>query len=148
MNLLSPVSELMTKDLITVNPEDKLMAVKKIFDEHRIHHIPVVRFRKIVGIISKTDLLYFLKGMGKVRHPDVMNEGRLLITNVKEIMTTGLGILEPTDRINVALEVFRKNILHALPVVENDELVGILTTHDIIVALADKKWVNGNGNGN
>lgn len=139
MNLLTPVSELMTKGLITVNPEDKLMTVKKIFDEHRIHHIPVVRFRKIVGIISKTDLLYFLKGMGNVRHPDAMNEGRLLITRAQEIMTTGLGKLEPTDRINVALEVFRENILHALPVVENDELVGILTTHDIIVALADKK---------
>lgn len=139
MNLLTPVSELMTKDLITVNPEDKLMAVKKIFDENRIHHIPVVRFRKIVGIISKTDLLYFMKGVANFRHPDVMNEGRLLITRAQEIMTTGLGKLEPTDRINVALEVFRENILHALPVVENDELVGILTTHDIIVALADKK---------
>jgi len=139
MNLLTPVSELMTKNLITVNPEDKLMAVKKIFDENRIHHIPVVRFRKIVGIISKTDLLYFIKGMGNTRHPDVLNEGRLLITRAQEIMTTGLGVLEPTDRVNAALEVFRENILHAIPIIENDELVGILTTHDIITALADKK---------
>ena len=139
MNLLTPVSELMTKELITVNPEDKLMAVKKIFDNHNIHHIPVVRFRKIVGIVSKTDLLYFLKGMGNARRPDVLNEGRLLITRVQDIMTTGLAKLAPTDRVNVALEVFRENILHALPVVEDDELVGIITTHDIITALADKK---------
>lgn len=139
MNLLAPVSELMTQELITVNPEDKLMAVKKIFDNNKIHHVPVVRFRKIVGIISKTDLLYFLKGMGNARHPDVLNEGRLLITRAQNIMTTGLATLAPTDRINAALEVFRENILHAIPIVENDELVGILTTHDIIRALADKK---------
>ena len=139
MNLLTPVAELMTKELITVNPEDKLMAVKKIFDNHKIHHVPVVRFRKIVGIISKTDLLYFLKGMGNARRPDVLNEGRLLVTRVQDIMTTGLAKLAPTDRVNVALEVFRENILHAIPVVENDELVGIITTHDIITALADKK---------
>jgi len=138
MNLLTPVSELMTKDLITVNPEDKLMVIKKIFDNNRIHHIPVVRFRKIVGIISKTDLLFFMKGMGMPRHADALNEGRLLVTRAQEIMTTGLATLESTARINVALEVFRENILHALPVIENDELVGILTTHDIIVALADK----------
>jgi len=139
MNLLTPVSELMTKELITVNPADRLMAVRKIFDENKIHHIPVVRFRKIVGIISKSDLLYFMKGLGTVNNPVDINQGRLLITQAQDIMTTGLAKLAPTDRINVALEVFRENILHAIPVVENDELVGILTTHDIIIALADKK---------
>jgi len=139
MNLLTPVSELMTKELITVNPADKLIAVRKIFDENKIHHIPVVRFRKIVGIISKSDLLYFMKGLGNVNNPVDLNQGRLLITQAQDIMTTGLAKMAPTDRINVALEVFRENILHAIPVVENDELVGILTTHDIITALADKK---------
>jgi len=139
MNLLTPVSELMTKELITVNPADKLISVRKIFDENRIHHIPVVRFRKIVGIISKSDLLYFMKGLGNVNNPIDLNQGRLLITKAQDIMTTGLAKLAPTDRINVALEIFRENILHAIPVVKNDELVGILTTHDIITALAEKK---------
>ena len=141
MNLLTPVSELMTKDLITVNPADKLKVVKLIFDTHNIHHIPVVRYRKIVGIISKTDLLHYLKGMGNLPYKDPRNEGRLLLTTAEDIMTTGIGKLEPTDRIDVALDVFRKNIFHALPVVENDELVGIITTHDIITALADKRLV-------
>jgi len=139
MNQLTPLSEIMTTDLITVNPEDKLMKVKEIFDNNLIHHIPVVRFRKIVGIISKSDLLFFMKGMGMPRHADALNEGRLLVTRAQEIMTKGLAKLEPTDRINAALEIFRENILHALPIVKNDELIGILTTHDIITALADKK---------
>ncbi|MEM8909876.1 MAG: CBS domain-containing protein, partial [Bacteroidota bacterium] len=49
----------MTTKLLTVNPKDKLQEVKKIFDDHRIHHLPVVRYKTIVGLISKTDLLYF-----------------------------------------------------------------------------------------
>ena len=140
MNLLTPVSELMTKKLITVNPEDKLRVVKEIFDSNNIHHIPVVRYRKIVGIISKADLLYYLKGMGNSGYKDALNEERLQLATAEDIMTTGLGKLEPTDRIDVALDVFLKNIFHALPVVENDELVGIITTHDIITALAEKKF--------
>jgi len=80
-----------------------------------------------------------MKGLGNVNNPIDLNQGRLLITKAQDIMTTGLAKLAPTDRINVALEIFRENILHAIPVVKNDELVGILTTHDIITALAEKK---------
>ncbi len=140
MNLLAPVSSIMTKKLITVNPEDKLIEVKRLFDEHKIHHLPVVRFTKIVGIISKTDLLYFLKGLGRDESGEAyLNEVRLSNYTAEEIMTSGMAKLEPEDRINVALEVFKINMFHALPVVKNDELVGILTTYDIIKTLANEK---------
>ena len=52
-------------------------------------------------------------------------------------MTTKLAKLEPTDRVNVALEVFRVNKFHALPVVEGEDMLkGIVTTFDIIDYLA------------
>jgi acetoin utilization protein AcuB len=56
MNAFAPISTIMSSDLVTVNPEDNLLIVKKLFESHTFHHLPVVRFRKIVGIISKTDL--------------------------------------------------------------------------------------------
>ena len=140
MNLLAPVSTIMTKDLITVNPKDKLTEVKRLFEENSIHHLPVVRFKTLVGIISKTDLLHFLKGLGKdTTGEQYLNEVRLNNYCAEDIMTSGMAKLEPDDRINVALEVFKVNLFHALPVVENDELVGILTTYDIIKTLADEK---------
>ncbi|MEM1321869.1 MAG: CBS domain-containing protein [Bacteroidota bacterium] len=126
----------MTTNLITVNPQDKLEKVKAIFDEHNIHHLPVVRYKEIVGIISKTDLLYFLKGLGDDQYQAVLNTARLKNYNADQIMTTGLAKLESTDRINVALEVFKTNLFHAIPIVDNDELVGILTTYDIIDELS------------
>lgn len=138
MNILAPVSTLMTTDLITVNPGDKLSEVKEIFDNNNIHHIPVVRFRKLVGIISKSDLLSFLKGMRNDSTTKVINNTRLNNYTAEAIMTRGVAKLEPDDRINVALDIFKINKFHALPVIDKGNLVGILTTYDLLNALANQ----------
>ena len=139
MNVLAPVSSIMTTKLITVNPKDRLEDVKKVFDENKIHHLPVVRYKEIVGIISKTDLMFFLKGLGdNTEYDDVLNYTRLKNYCAEDIMTKGLAKMEPTDRINVALSVFKENLFHAIPIVENGELVGIITTYDIIKALSEE----------
>lgn len=142
MNILAPVFTIMTKDLLTVNPADKLAYVQHLFNENRIHHLPVVRFQKIVGIISKTDLLSFLKGASNYgEDKSYMNTTRLNNYLAEDIMTSRMAKLEPTDRIDVAIEVFKENLFHALPVVEHDKLVGIVTTYDIIQALATQEAV-------
>jgi acetoin utilization protein AcuB len=137
MDILAPISQIMSKELITVSEKDKLTVVKEIFEKHNIHHIPVVRFKSIVGIISKTDYLYFVRGFTQNEEDRFINESRLKAYTADEIMTTGMAKVEPADRINVALEIFKINRFHAIPVVENDELVGIVTTHDIIIALSE-----------
>ena len=139
MNVMAPVSSIMTTKLFTVTPKDKLSDVKAIFDKNRIHHLPVVRYKTIVGIISKTDLLYFLKGAShQDGYENMLNEARLHNYTADEIMTTGMAKLASKDRIAVAIEVFKENLFHAIPVVDNDELVGIITTYDIIKALSVK----------
>jgi acetoin utilization protein AcuB len=137
MNLFSPISDIMTTDLVTVNPGDKLSHVKELFELQGIHHVPVVRFKTMVGIISKSDLLLFERGFSKDGYEDLVEKSRLGSYRAEDIMTTGMAKLEPTDRINVALEVFKENLFHAIPIVSNEELVGLLTTYDIIRALAD-----------
>lgn len=137
MDVLAPISKIMSKDLITVGEKDKLSVVKEIFEKHNIHHIPVVRFKSIVGIISKSDYLYFVRGFTQNEEDKFVNESRLKAYTADEIMTTGMAKVEPADRINVALEIFSINRFHAIPVVDNDELVGIVTTHDIICALSE-----------
>jgi len=139
MDVLAPISKIMSKDLITVNEKDKLSVVKEIFDKHNIHHIPVVRFRSIIGIISKTDYLFFVRGFTNNEEDRFVNESRLRAYTAEEIMTTEMVMVLPTDRIDVALEIFTINRFHAIPVVENDNLVGIVTTHDIIRALAEER---------
>ena len=138
MNVKAPVSSIMTKDLITVGPKDSLSKVQEIFEGHNIHHLPVVEFKKIVGIVSKTDFMAFLRGAGQNEMDRLINETRLRSYKAEDIMTHGLAKLEPDDRINVALDIFKMNRFHALPVVQDNELVGIITTHDIIRALAEE----------
>ncbi len=136
MNVLAPVKTIMSSNLITVNPADKLTRVKEIFDEHNIHHIPVVRFKELVGIISKSDFLHFLRGFSPNDEDRFVNYARLRAYTAEDIMTKGLAKLDPEDRINVALEIFLVNRFHAIPVVKGEELQGIVTTYDIIKTLA------------
>lgn len=138
MNIFAPVSSLMTdhKHLVTISPEEPLSKVKEIFETHKFHHIPVVRFREVVGIVSKTDFEHFMGGASHYEEDRFVNQLRLERTQVNEIMTKRLGKVAPDDRINVVLEVFLVNRFHALPVVEEDELVGIITPFDIMTALS------------
>ncbi len=139
MNLFAPISTIMTTELKTVGPSDTLMKIEDIFKSEKIHHIPVVVDDKIVGLISQSDYLFFMRGFTSDRDDQRMNGLRLRAFKANEIMTTSLATMEPDEKINIALEVFKKNLFHAIPIVENDLLVGIVTTFDIIEHLADDK---------
>lgn len=133
------VASLMTTHLITVSPDENLIKVRGIFDSHSFHHIPVVKNKEIVGLISRTDFEHYF-GAASVHSEDhLVNEMRLKRTLAEDIMTKRLGKVDPQDRINVALEIFCMNRFHALPVVDNNELVGIITPYDIMKAILDQK---------
>ena len=140
MNVLKPVSTIMAKQLITVDPSDRLRDVKEIFDKNNIHHIPVVRYKNIVGIVSKTDFDKFLHGSpkGSDNGDSLIENTRLDTWKVRDIMTDKLAKVDSKEPIRTALDLFRLNRFHALPVVDDEVLVGIITTFDIIDALADE----------
>ncbi len=140
MNLLIPVSKLMTTNLITASANDPLSLVKSKFEEHRIHHLLIADYKKLVGIISKSDLLYFLRGV-KINdvNEQFFNESRLVHYTAKDIMTEKMATISSDEPIRTAIDVFKENLFHALPVVDNGELVGIITTHDIIKALTEEE---------
>lgn len=122
----------MSTRLVTVDPDDRLSGVKEVFEKYNIHHIPVARDGKIQGLISKTDFLFFLRGFTKNEDDKFVNEARLRAYKAGEIMTTGLATMQPGEPISKALDIFRVNRFHAIPVVEAGNLVGIVTTFDII----------------
>ena len=138
MNLLAPVSEIMTKDVITIDIDDSFLEISKIFENRRIHHLPVLDEGKLAGIISKSDYLSY-KRCGEVGEVVFNNNMKINIRDFKarHFMTRGLAKLEPGDRINIALEIFKENLFHAILVVEDGVLKGILSTYDIIFHLAN-----------
>jgi acetoin utilization protein AcuB len=138
MDFTAPVSDFMTRKLVTVIPGDKMSVVKEIFDTQRIHHIPVVRYTTLVGFISKTDFMHFLRGIELSPYDKLVENSRMHHYTVEDVMTTGIATIESTTRLNVALQIFSENLFHAIPIVDNGELVGIITTFDIIKILVDE----------
>ena len=142
MNFTAPVSTLMTTRLVTVAPGDPVSMIKSIFEQQRLHHVLVVRHKTLLGIISKSDYLQFVRNadMAMADHQtrSMHNEPAWLNYKVEDIMTTGIATLESTDRINVALQVFAENRFHAIPVVDEGDVVGIITTYDIIRQLLEE----------
>jgi len=141
MNLLDKVSNIMSTDVICVNEDDTLASVRHIFQRHRIHHIPVLRDGLFVGILSKSDFSFFKKGFNDNPNNKIIQDVRLNNYTAKDIMTTKVAKLSKDDRINVVLEIFKENLFHAIPIIEDEKIVGIVTTYDIIKALADAKDV-------
>ena len=127
MNFTAPVSQFMTSKLITLAPGDTVSMALDLFRKHRIHHILVVRHKALLGIISTFDV--------NLRDS---NDNNFLNEQVENIMTTGIATLSSTDRLNVAIQLFSENLFHAIPVVDNDEVVGILTTLDIMKSLTSE----------
>lgn len=136
MNILDPISVIMTQNPVTVAVDDSLSVVAKIFGTHKIHHIPVVENGVLAGMISKSDFLFFKRGFSDSESDKSLEEVRMNNYTAKDIMTRKLAKLEPGDKINVAIEVFKENLFHGIPVVENNKVVGIVTTYDIIKQLA------------
>lgn len=134
MDLNAPISTIMTTDVASVTPKDRLEAVKKLFDERKIHHVPVIRFQGIVGLISKSDFQLFQR----IPNSDMdrfTEATRLKAFRAEEIMVTDLKVLSPQDPIQKAVDIFVENDFHCLPLVEGETFKGIITTMDIIKML-------------
>lgn len=129
----------MSTDLVTVHPEDTMKRVEELFKRHKIHHLPVVEDGKLIGMVSKSDYLFFKRGFNDQTTDQRLDLFRLKVWRVSNVMTTALAKMEPDDRINVALDVFEKNIFHAIPIVDQNKIVGIVTSLDIIRHLAKDK---------
>lgn len=118
-----PISSIMTKDVLSVKKNDTVQAVADILFRKGVHHIPVVNgSNRLEGIITSFDLLKL-----KIPH-EKFNE-----VLVKDVMTSKVATLEANELIGAAAQIFLKNLFHGIPIVNEDrELLGIVTTHDIL----------------
>lgn len=116
-----PLSSIMTRNVVTAGPNDKLSVAREIFMRNRVHHLPIVDGRKLVGILTTYDLF---KWNGKNGDNDS--------TLVRDVMTTHLATLEPDDKVGSAAELFLENLFHAVPIVKDGDLHGIVTSFDVL----------------
>ena len=127
-----PVSEIMTKDIIALNRGDDLERAEMLFKRHKIRHIPVVSEEVIIGMLSYSDLL-------RISFADAVDESETevdtLVYNmfsIEQVMVKNVTTVTADTTIKEVAKILAKEEFHALPVIENDYLVGIVTTTDLI----------------
>lgn len=133
-----PVSTIMTKNIIAVNRTDDLETAERLFKQHHIRHIPVVSGDVIIGMLSYTDLL-------RISFADAVNEDETEVDTVvynmftiDQVMSKKVVSVTSETTIKEVAEIITKNEFHALPVVDNGELVGIVTSTDLINFLIEQ----------
>ncbi len=132
------ISKIMSTDLITVNLSNNLVEAEKLFNENSIRHIPVVSGEDIIGMLSLTDLLRvsFVDTYGS-DESDVDTAVYNMLT-IEQVMVKNVVSVSSTQTIKEVVEVLAKNEFHALPVVDEGKLVGIVTTTDLLNYLLEQ----------
>ncbi|MBQ0733143.1 CBS domain-containing protein [Aquimarina celericrescens] len=138
MKKRTPVSKIMTSDVITLNSTNGLETAEMLFKKNKIRHIPVVKGDAIVGMLSYTDLL-------RISFADTVNEHESEVDTVvydmftiEQVMAKNLVSVTSDTTIKEVAEILSEREFHALPVVDHGKLAGIVTTTDLINYLLDQ----------
>ena len=122
------VSQFMSTDLFTVSPDDLIDLAASVMDWRHIRHVPVEdQEGRLVGLVTHRGLLRLMINSAA---------GHTKLTTVQEIMVRDPITVSPSTSSLEAMEIMRKNRLGCLPVVEGDQLVGIITSYDFLDATA------------
>jgi CBS domain-containing protein/gamma-glutamylcysteine synthetase len=123
------VGQFMATDLFTVRPDDLVDLAASVMDWRHIRHVPVEDEKgQLVGLVTHRALLRLLNG-------GVQSQNTNLLT-VREIMKTDPVTVTSTTPTLDALELMRANKVGCIPVVDDGQLVGIVTSYDFLDASA------------
>lgn len=131
-----PVSQIMSKELITLTPKDSLYDAEKLFKQYHIRHLPIVEDKKLVGVISYSDLL-------KISYADVNEEDDIETVvydmySIPQLMAKSPVTVSSDTNIKDVTETLANHTFHSIPVVDDGELVGIVTTTDLLKYFIDQ----------
>jgi len=125
----------MTKNIITVDMDDTLGHIQKIFSHHRFHHLLVVSGERLMGVISDRDLLKSISP-----YVDTMSETTRDVATLQkrahQVMSRKPVWISQDSSLKDAAETLLGNNISCLPVMDEDEaVVGVLTWKDLLKAL-------------
>ena len=121
------IREVMHPDPVTISPDTQLKEAYKVMEEKSIRHLPVVDKGKIAGIVTDRDLRLATSLLSKF--PFDTN------SVVAKVMSHPVQTAHPSDPIEIATRTMRELKIGCLPIVEDGNLVGIVTGMDMLDAL-------------
>lgn len=130
-----PVSIIMTENVVKLNLKDTLSKAEELFLKHNIRHLPVVNGDHVVGILSYTDLLRVGVAEGLDEEDRVIGATIYDMYSLEQVMTKDVVTIESHINVRKAAEILVKSGFRALPIIKDGNLVGMLTTTDLILFL-------------
>lgn len=117
------VKEIMTKDVATLNGDDTIETAAQLMKQHNVGSIPVCSGENVIGIITDRDIALRAVAEGQnTKHQ-----------TVRDIMSSAPALGNPTMDVHDAARIMSERQIRRLPIVENDNLVGMLSLGDIAV---------------
>lgn len=127
-----PISSIMTRNIISVDIHDGLDRAEHLFKKHNIRHMPVTRKKKIVGMLSMNDILRLSFADGAFMDEGSSQSDIYEMFNINQLMVRTPETVSSSDTIRDVTALLVKRKFHSLPVVDNGEVVGIVTTTDLL----------------
>jgi acetoin utilization protein AcuB len=124
------VKDSMTREVVVLSPEMTAADALAVCRERRIRHLPVLEEGRLVGLVSDRDLRSAAPALGDPGRTEALGKIR-----VSEVITREVVSASPDDPIEEAANTMRERKIGCLPVVEDEALVGILTSSDVMEAL-------------
>jgi CBS domain-containing protein len=123
--------DLMTRQILTIGPDDVLEHLEEHMESFRFRHLPVVEGHKLVGLITHKDLLHasstFLSASARERNELIHRQP------ARRIMQRDLVTVRPTDSLlDVAFLMWEARVGCVLVTEDDDTLVGIITEGDFL----------------
>ena len=132
------ISAIMTKDVITLSNQDSLETAERLFKANHIRHIPVVNDKTIIGMLSYSDLLRISFADAVDDNDDFVDTTVYNLFTIEQVMAKNLVSVASNATIKDVAKILSKKEFHAIPVVKDEKLVGIVTTTDLINFLLEQ----------
>lgn len=130
------VKEVMRTNVVFISSETKITEAKNIMMENKFSKLPVVDYGKLVGIVTKNDLLKAEPSLATTL--DMFEIGYLLSKlTVKKVMMTNVITVSPDEVVEEAARIMVDNEISCLPVVKDDALIAIITESDLFNLFTD-----------
>ncbi len=127
------VRDVMSSPVFTIRDDKRLRVVEEIMKWAHVRHVPVVDGGgRLVGILSHRDLMQAAVSSLAVRISEVERAQHLSATEVRTIMRRSPTTIGPAESVQRAAHLMRSRQVGCLPVVEGDQLVGIITEADLL----------------
>jgi CBS domain-containing protein len=136
MEITDPVSTAMSKSVVVANQFHNFSAVLELFSKYGMHHLPIVDANgKIIGIVSSNDLMKIFTEP-KFKSLSLNTDEADKVINISDIMTKDVVTISPNATIKEAAKIFTEGGFLAMPVVDNGQIVGILSVRDLVHVIA------------